>query len=144
MGSTVISTRLPAASENRLKLMAIRYGSTPSEVSARLVGEGLRRWEFALIDFRDSSAGRQACIHGSSLAVWEVMLLVQSYKNDLAATAKHLQWPEAKVQAAVNYTEAFADEIAQALDECRAVDFKALKRLLPQAVEFSAGKAAKR
>jgi uncharacterized protein (DUF433 family) len=98
----------------------------------------------ALIDFRDSSAGRQACIQGSSLAVWEVMLLVQSYNNDLAATAKHLQWPEAKVRAAVNYTEAFADEIAQALDEYRALDFAALQRLLPQAVEFSAGKPAKR
>jgi hypothetical protein len=144
MGSTVISMRLPAASEHRLKLMAGRYGWTRSEACARLVEEGLRRWEFALIDFRDSSAGRQACIQGSSLAVWEIMPLVQSYHNDLAATAKHLQWPEAKVQTAVNYTEAFADEIAEALDEYRAVDFTALQRLLPQAVEFSAGKAAKR
>jgi hypothetical protein len=144
MGSTVISMRLPAASGKRLRRLASRYGWTPSDASARLVEEGLRRSEFAFIDFRDSSAGRQACIQGSSLAVWEVMLLVQSYANDLAATAKHLQWPEAKVQAAVNYTEAFADEIAQALDEYRAVDFVALKRLLPQAVEFSAGKAAKR
>jgi uncharacterized protein (DUF433 family) len=98
----------------------------------------------ALIDFRDSSAGRQACIQGSSLAVWEVMVLVQSYNNDLAATAKHLQWREAKVRAAVNYTEAFVDEIAQALEEYRALDFTALQRLLPQAVEFWAGKAAKR
>src|ERR1700733_13600923 len=144
MGSTVISVQLPAASEHRLKLMTSRYGWTPSEASARLVEEGLRRWGFALIDFRDSSAGRQACIQGSSLAVWEVMLLVQSYNNDLKATAKHLQWPEAKVQAAVNYTEAFTDEIGQALDEYRALDFTALQRLLPQAVEFSAGKTAKR
>jgi uncharacterized protein (DUF433 family) len=144
MGSTVISMRLPAASGHRLRRMASRYGWTPSDASARLVEEGLRRSEFAFIDFRDSSVGRQACIQGSSLAVWEVMLLVQSYSNDVAATAKHLQWPEAKVRAALNYTEAFADEIAQALDEYRAVDFVALKRLLPQAVEFSAGKAAKR
>ena len=114
MGSTVISMRLPAASGNRLKRMASRYGWTPSDTSARLVEEGLRRSEFAFIDFRDSSVGRQACIQGSSLAVWEVMLLAQSYNNDLAATARHLQWPEAKVQAAVNYTEAFADEIATA------------------------------
>ena len=104
----------------------------------------MRRSEFAFVDFRDSSAGRQACIQGSSLAIWEIMLLVQSYNHDLAATAKHLQWPEAKVQAAVNYTEAFADEIAQALEENRAMDFTALKRMLPQAVEFVAGKAPKR
>ena len=141
--STVISMRLPLASGTRLKRMASRYGWTPSEASARLVEEGLRRSEFAFIDFRDSSAGRQACIQGSSLAVWEVMLLVDSYKNDLVATAKHLQWPQAKVQTAVNYTQAFPEEIAQALDEHRAADFTTLKRLLPQAVEFSAGKAAK-
>lgn len=144
MSSTVISMRLPAASGHRLRRMASRYGWTPSDASARLVEEGLRRSEFAFIDFRDSSVGRQACIQGSSLAVWEVMLLVQSYNSDLTATAKHLQWPEAKVRAAVNYTEAFADEIGQALDEYRSLDFTVLQRLLPQAVEFSAGKAPKR
>jgi hypothetical protein len=50
----------------------------------------------------------------------------QSYNNDLAATAKHLQWLEAKVRAAVNYAEAFVDEIDQELDEYRALDFTAL------------------
>src|SRR5580698_8521503 len=125
--SMVISMRLPVKSGQRLRRMASQHGWTPSDASARLVEEGLRRSEFAFIDFRDSSVGRQACIQGSSLAVWEVMLLVQSYKNDLVATAKHLQWPEAKVKAAVNYTEAFADEIAHALDEYRALDFTALK-----------------
>jgi hypothetical protein len=142
--STVISMRLPVASGNRLKRMANRYGWTPSDASARLVEEGLRRSEFAFIDFRDSTAGRQACIQGSSLAVWEVMLLVHSYKGDLTATAKHLRWPEAKVQAAINYTDAFPDEIDQALDEYGATGLKALKCMLPQTVEFVAGRAAKR
>jgi hypothetical protein len=142
MSSTVISMRLPVASGNRLKRMANRYGWTPSDASARLVEEGLRRSEFAFIDFRDSTAGRQACIQGSSLAVWEIMLLVHSYEGDLAATAKHLRWPQAKVQTAVSYSQAFPDEIDQALAEYRAADFTALKRMLPQAVEFSAGKAA--
>ncbi len=142
--STVISMRLPAASGNRLKRMANRYGWTPSDTSARLVEEGLRRSEFAFIDFRDSPVGRQACIQGSSLAVWEVMLLLHSYKNDLAATAKHLRWPEMKVQSALNYAEAFPDEIDQALEENQAMDFTALKRMLPQAVEFVVGKSPKR
>jgi uncharacterized protein (DUF433 family) len=142
--STVISMRLPVASGDRLKRMAKRYGWTPSDTSARLVEEGLLRSEFAFIDFRDSDVGRQACIQGSSLAVWEIMLLLRSYKNDVAATAKHLRWPEAKVQAAVNYTEAFPDEIEEALAEQNAMDFTALKRMLPQAVEFSAGKSSKR
>jgi hypothetical protein len=142
--STVISMRLPAASGNRLKRMANRYGWTPSDASARLVEEGLRRSEFAFIDFRDSAAGRQACIQGSSLAVWEVTLLVHSYQHDLMATAKHLRWPVTKVRAAVNYAEAFPDEIDRALAENSAMDFTALKRMLPQAVEFTTVKATKR
>jgi hypothetical protein len=142
--STVISMRLPVASGNRLKRMANRYGWTPSDASARLVEEGLRRSEFAFIDFRDSTMGRQACIQGSSLAVWEIMLLVRSYQHDLAATAKHLRWPAAKVQAAVNYAEAFSEEIDQAQAEYSAVDFTALKRMLPQALEFTARTTTKR
>jgi uncharacterized protein (DUF433 family) len=99
---------------------------------------GLR--QFAFIDFRDSAAG-QACIQGSSLAVWEVVLVVRSYKHDLTATAKHLRWPVAKVETAVNYAEAFPDEIDQALVDNNALDFTALKRVLPQAVEFSPRRA---
>jgi hypothetical protein len=142
--STVISMRLPVDSGNRLKRMANRYGWTPSDASARLVEEGLRRSEFAFIDFRDSAVGRQACIQGTSLAVWEVMLLVRSYKQDLTATAKHLRWPVAKVQTAANYAEAFPNEINQALADNDAVDFIAIKRMLPQALEFTTGNAKKR
>jgi hypothetical protein len=93
--STVISMRLPTASGNRLKRLANRHGWTPSDASARLVEEGLRRTEFAFVDFRDSPIGRQACMQGSSLAVWEVMLLLRSYNGDIAAVAKHLRWPPA-------------------------------------------------
>jgi len=142
--STVVSMRLPVASGNRLKRMASRHGWTPSDASARLVEEGLRRFEFAFLDFRDSPVGRQACLQGSGLAVWEVVLLLRSYKNDVAAVAKHLRWPVAKVQAAVNYAEAFPEEIAEALADQDAANFTALKRMLPQAVEFVADKTGKR
>jgi len=138
----VISMRLPAESGKRLKRMANQHGWTASDASARLVEEGLRRSEFAFIDFRDSAAGRQACLQGSTLAVWEVVLLVRSYKRDLAAVAGHLHWPQAKVQAAVNYAEAFPAEIGAALAENEATDFTALKRMLPQAAELTPGKAA--
>jgi uncharacterized protein (DUF433 family) len=142
--STVISMRLPAESGQRLKRMARRHGWTPSDASARLVEEGLRRSEFAFIDFRDSAAGRQACIQGSSLAVWEVIVLVRSHASNMAAAAGNLHWPMARVQAAVHYAEAFPDEIDQAIADNDATDFAALKRMLPQATEFFAGKAAKR
>jgi hypothetical protein len=140
----VISMRLSADSGNRLKRMANRHGWTPSDASARLVEEGLRRSEFAFIDFRDSGAGRQAYMQDSTLAVWEVMLLVHSYRADISAVARHLQWPEAKVQAAVNYANTFPEEIEGPLSENAATDFEALKRMLPQASEFVSRGSSKR
>jgi uncharacterized protein (DUF433 family) len=140
----VISMRLPAESGNRLKRMANRHGWTPSDASARLVEEGLRRSEFAYIDFRDSGAGRQAYVQGSSLAVWEILLLVQSYKSDVSAVAGHLKWPEAKVQAAINYAKSFPEEIEEAASENAATDFEALRRMLPQAAEFISRRSPKR
>ena len=134
--SMVISMRLPAESGRRLKRMASRHGWTPSDASARLVEEGLRRSEFAFIDFRDSPIGRQACLQGSTLAVWEVLMLVRSYGGDAAATARHLRWPQAKVLTAMHYAEAFPEEIDEALAENEAAGFRALKRMLPQAEEF--------
>ena len=140
----VISMRLPAESGNRLKRMANRHGWTLSDASARLVEEGLRRSEFAYIDFRDSGAGRQAYIQGSSLAVWEILLLVQSYRGAVSAVARHLEWPEAKVQAAINYAKSFPEEIEEAASENAATDFEALRRMLPQAAEFISRRSPKR
>jgi uncharacterized protein (DUF433 family) len=142
--STVISMRLPAESGQRLKRMARRHGWTASDASARLVEEGLRRSEFAFIDFRDSAAGRQACIQGSTLAVWEVMFLMRNYDGDAVAVARHLKWPQMKVQAAIHYAEAFPEEVDEAITDNAATDFKMLKQMLPQVTEFIAGKATKR
>jgi uncharacterized protein (DUF433 family) len=116
--------------------MASRHGWTPSDACARLVEEGLRRAEFAFIDFRDSAAGRQACIQGSTLTVWELMLLLKSYNLDVHAVTQHLRWPEVKVRAAMHYAEAFPTEIDEAMADHESTDFKKLKRMLPQAVEF--------
>ncbi len=142
--STVISMRLPAESSHRLKRLARRHGWTPSDASARLVEEGLRRAEFAFIDFRDSAAGRQACIQGSSLAIWEVILLLQSYKSDIPSVAQHLGWPEAKVAAAANYAQAYPGEIDEALAEQNAIGLSQLTRMLPQAQVFRARKGSGR
>jgi len=142
--SMVLSMRLPTESGQRLKRMANRHGWTPSDTSARLIEEGLRRSEFAFIDFRDSSAGRQAYLQGSTLAVWEIMLLLRSYRGNITAVAKHLRWPEGKVRAAVNYAEAFPQEVEAAMAENDSADFQRLKRMLPQAKEFVATKPARR
>lgn len=139
--SMVLSMRLSVESGKRLKRIANRHGWTPSDASARLVEEGLRRWEFAFLDFRDSPVGRQAYMQGSTLAVWEVMFLLRSYGGNIAAVGKHLGWPEAKVRAAMNYAAAFPEEILEATEENDAAGFEALQHMLPQAVNFVARNA---
>jgi hypothetical protein len=139
----VVKMRLSRDGEERLNRMARHHGWTPSDTSARLVEEGLRRSEFAFIDFRDSPVGRQAYIQGSTLAVWEIMLLLRSYKADTSAVARHLRWAEGKVQAAANYAAAFPEEINEAMTENDFSDFEILKRMLPQAAEFVPKKAVK-
>lgn len=142
--SVVLSMRLPLESGRRLKRIARRHGWTPSDASARLVEEGLRRSEFAFLDFRDSPVGRQAYIQGSTLAVWEVVLLLRNYGGNMAAVAKHLRWPEAKVRAAANYAEAFPQEIEEALAENESMDLVTLKHMLPQTVTFAPRKSKRR
>lgn len=134
--STVISMRLPVESGRRLKKFAKRHGWTASDTSARLVEEGLRRAEFAYIDFRDTAAGRQTYIQGSRVQVWQIMMLLRDYKGDVAAVAEHLEWPVEKVQAGINYGDAFPEEIEEALAENDAMDFASLRRMSPNAVEF--------
>jgi hypothetical protein len=76
--------------------------------------------------------------------VWEILLLVQSYRGDVSAVARHLKWPEAKVQAAINYAKSFPEEIEGAMSENAATDFEALRRMLPQAAEFISRRSPKR
>ena len=55
--TSVVSMRMEESQEERLEKMARRLGRSPSETSALLVEEGLRRSEFAFVDFRDTPVG---------------------------------------------------------------------------------------
>ena len=138
MASPVVSLRVSNEQAQRLKRKARQLGRSASETGAILLDEGLRRDEFAFIDFRDSPVGRQAYIQGSRLAVWQVVSLVGSHGGDVAKAAKHLEWPLVKLQAALNYAGAFPDEIDSALRDNEACDFQKVSRMLPQAEAFSA------
>lgn len=92
--------------------------------------------EHPQIDFRDSLAGRHAYVKGSGLAVWEVSMVARDYDGDVPAIAAHLQWPLARVQAALNYASDYPGEIEAALADNDVVSFDALHRLLPQAQRF--------
>jgi hypothetical protein len=122
----------------RLEQMALRLGLTPPEAGAMLIEEGLREAEFRYVEFRESPVGRQAYVRGSRLAVWEVMMIAQSYAMEVARTAEHFQWPAVRVQGVFDYAAAFPHEIQQALHKHDTFDFEALKAILPHAELFHA------
>ncbi|HAK94347.1 MAG TPA: transcriptional regulator [Planctomycetes bacterium] len=134
--SMVLSVRLPRATGERLKRLARRAGRTPSDATARLVEEGLRRADFAFIDFRDSALGRQAFIMGSRLPVWLAAKLAETAEGGAAGLARRLCRPAAHIRAALNYAAAFPDEIAAAIEESASFDLEKLSRLLPHVETF--------
>jgi hypothetical protein len=134
--STVVSLRLPADQAERLRQMARRMGRSASEVGAELVGESIRRADFAFVEFRDSAVGRQAYIQGTRLAVWQAISVLRSFKGDVAKAAAHLKWPGAKMHAAVAYAQAFPDEVEEAIRDNASFGFEKLSRLLPGIQRF--------
>jgi hypothetical protein len=133
----VLSLRMQERQMKRLDSFARRLGKTASETAALLIDEGLRRSEFAHIEFRDSAAGRRACLQGSSLAVWEVIMVAKSYEMDMEKTAKHFGWASFRVQAAINYWKAFPEEIELAIQDNFSYDFQKLQAMLPQTTAFT-------
>jgi hypothetical protein len=135
--SKVLSMRLREEQMERLGRVARRMNRTPSETAALLLEESLREAEFAYIQFRDSAVGRQAYIQGSRLAVWQVISIVRAYRGDVTKTAEHLGWLPTRVQAALNYAEAFPGEIEAALAD-NDKGYEELKRMLPGLQLFEA------
>ena|SRR5438128_10879383 len=133
----VISMRMEGSQEERLEQMARRLGRSPSETSALLVEEGLRRSEFAFIDFRDTAAGRQAFIQATRLPVWMVVKIARLYGNDIEKTAEHLGRSPLQIQGAMNYARAFPKEIEAAIKDNESYDFTKLSNMLPQAEVFA-------
>jgi uncharacterized protein (DUF433 family) len=140
----VVSMRMAGSQGQRLEKMARRLGRTPSETSALLVEEGLRRSEFAFVDFRDTLVGRQAFILGTRLPVWMVVKIAHLYGNDVERTAAHLSRPPLQIQAALNYAKAFPDEIEAVIEDNASRDFHKLSNMLPGAELFVAGPGAAR
>lgn len=134
--STVVSVRMPRHRSHRLQRLARRLGRTASDTGAMLVEEGLRRSDFAFIDFRDTPVGRQACVQGSTLAVWEVVLAVRDWGGDAEQAARRLGWPLPRVRAALNYAEAYPEEIETAIADLLDTGFTDVARMLPQAERF--------
>ena len=136
MHSKVLSMRIKETQDERLQRMARKLGHTPAETGALLIEEGLRRSEFAFIDFRNTAAGRQAYIQGSRLSVWMVIKIVRAYDGKTGKAAEHLQRSPNQIQAAMNYAKAFPDEIEAAIKDNDSYTFEKVSQMLPQARLF--------
>lgn len=130
--SQVLSTRLADETAERLKRFARRLGKTPSETGAMLIEESLRETEFAHIEFRNSSVGRQPYLKGSGLAVWEVIMVAKSYGMDCEKVTAHFRKPLEWVKAAFNYADAYPEEIRLAIEDYEETTPTTLQRMFPE------------
>lgn len=97
---------------------ARRSGRSRSVVVEELAEEAAKARLHPGIAFRGRP--RRAWVIGSSLDVWEIVELLSSYDDDVAAlTADHPLLSERHVRTALAYAAQFADEIAVLLEENR-------------------------
>src|SRR5438094_386053 len=83
----IVSLRLKDEQVARLQRAARQLGKTPTEVATLLLEESLRQREFAFIEFRDSTVGRQAFLQGTRLPIWQLAWLLRDYDGDQARMA---------------------------------------------------------
>jgi len=129
--SHVISLRLKPTEAEKLKRLARLFRRSVSSIASMLLEEKLREGEFPLIEFRDSSLGRQAYLRGRRLSVWEVCWIAGRFDYEPSAVAEHLHWPLELVESALAYARAFPEEIDPLTAEASALTAQDLKRRIP-------------
>jgi uncharacterized protein (DUF433 family) len=72
-----------------------------------------------------------AFLQGTRLQVWWLARLARQFKGDPAAVAEHLGLPLVQVKAALNYAQAFPDEIETSIHDYEQTTLDDLKRQLP-------------
>ncbi len=139
--SQTVSLRLPDELISRLDRFArmLGNGTTRTRASVILLDEALREEEFAGIEFHNTSIGRQPFVKQTGMAVWEFITIGQEFDLDPGRTAVHLQHPMATVKAALNYYEAYRDEVDQAIQD-NDLGEERLKRLFPNLRVFNVPK----
>jgi uncharacterized protein (DUF433 family) len=130
--SHILSLRIPDQMVERLDRFARRLGNgmTRTKAGVMLLEESLREAEFSFVEYRDSPIGRQPYMKGSGLAIWEVIMIAKRYDMDAEKIAEHYPYPVPNIKAALNFYEAYHDEIEQAIEDNH-IGYEAMKRLLP-------------
>lgn len=134
----LLSARLSEQTADRVKQYARKKQRSVNETIALALEEWLRQNEFAFIEFRDTRDGRVAFMKNSRLTVSWVVKVAKSSQMDIGKVCEH--WPHrprAWVQAALNYYEAYPEEIDSQIADYDAITPETLKRQLPQ-MEFMA------
>ena len=132
--SQLISARVPDATAERIRQQARRKQRSLNEMVTIAVEEWLRQNEFAHVEFRDTPDGRLAYMKGSRMSVAWVVKIVRDLGGSVDKALEHFagHWQRDWVQAALNYYEAFPEEIDTQIADIEAQSFETLKRRLPQ------------
>ena len=130
--SQILSLRIPDQMGERLDRFARRLGNgmTRTKAGVMLLEESLREAEFSFVEFRDSPIGRQPYMKGSGLAIWEVITIARPREMNAEQIAQDYPYPVENIRAALNFYEAYRDEIDQAIED-NGIGYEAMKRLLP-------------
>ena len=136
--SQTVSLRLPDDLISRLDRFArtLGNGMTRTRASVLLLEESLREEEFSGIEFRNTILGRQPFVKQSGMAVWEFIMVAQEFDLDAERTAEYLRVPAQSVKAALNYYNAYREEIDLALAD-NDMDEERLKRMIPNVRVFT-------
>ncbi|MBI3849744.1 MAG: hypothetical protein HY298_05570 [Verrucomicrobia bacterium] len=111
MPTTLHSCRIENEVAPLLARQAKRKKLKLAALSSLYLREKALEEEFPGIGFRDGIGGREACVLGSRVAVWEVSDVYREAKS-VAKTADHFGWPDYLVKCALAFAKAYPHHIA--------------------------------
>ena len=118
-----------------MESLARQADTSVEDIAARLLRERIREEAFPQLEYRDTAAGRDICIKGNRLCVWQVALVARHFGMDPSLVAEHLQHPLENIRAALAYAAAYHDEIGPIVEEAASTTFEDLKRRVPGLVK---------
>ena len=111
MATVVHSCRIDKALAPLLARQARRKKLDVSALSRLYLQEKALEEEYPGIGFRDAAHGREACLLGHRVAVWEVEDVHREART-IEKTARHFRWPPSLVRCALAFARAFPEEVA--------------------------------
>lgn len=126
------SIRLPAHLTRRIALEARRTGRSFTAVVTELLEEAARTRQYRHIVFAGPPGRRRAAIAGTGVDVWEVARDFHAGERSRARLIKTYHWiPAEKLDEALAYADAHAEEIGERLDREASWDEAEVRRAMP-------------